>query len=320
MEMFWKKFKINFFPENENGFKPRVLRPKILFILAIILLIVKFLNFSWFLYYPNLESFAVVTSSELVKLTNTERASLGLNPLEINERLVQAAEKKALDMLNKGYFDHISPSGVNPWFWLSKTGYGYVAAGENLARDFTDSYYLHEAWMNSSTHRSNILSNKYDEIGIAVVEGQLNGKKTILAVQFFGKPFEQKQAVQPLIASNDNTMVVSKSFVEQEETILGEETDLLKGPDVFRTRESIENTKEVIKESGVVLGAFVSLAEKSYYIILIILILILILTILINIRVQYPKLIFTVIIFILLIVGILIFNGNEFLNKGIQVI
>jgi len=181
-----KRIKKAFIPHKENEFQPDILKPRSLFWLAVVLLLVKFLIFSWFFYLPLSSDFAVVTNSHLVELANQERVVLGLHPLKVNDKLVKAAQQKAQDMLNNNYFDHISPNGITPWYWLDKTGYNYIAAGENLAKDFTDSGILHNAWMNSSSHKENILNNKYREIGIAVVEGEINGKKTVLAVQFFG--------------------------------------------------------------------------------------------------------------------------------------
>ncbi|MDP1710228.1 MAG: CAP domain-containing protein, partial [bacterium] len=59
-------------------------------------------------------------------------------------------------------------------------------AGENLARDFCSAGATVDAWMNSPTHRENMLSENYKEIGIGVLEGNLAGADTTLVVQFFG--------------------------------------------------------------------------------------------------------------------------------------
>ncbi len=59
-------------------------------------------------------------------------------------------------------------------------------AGENLARDFSNASDAINAWMNSPTHKENILNPKYREIGVGVVEGDLAGSDTTIIVQFFG--------------------------------------------------------------------------------------------------------------------------------------
>ena len=76
-------------------------------------------------------------------------------------------------------------------------GYKYRYAGENLARDFSNASSAMDAWMNSPTHKENILNPKYKEIGIGVVEGDLAGTDTTIIVQFFGATYADK-VVQPI--------------------------------------------------------------------------------------------------------------------------
>lgn len=316
-------------PSKRNSFKPTILEPGNLFSLAIVLLVIKFLIFSWFYYYPKTSQFAIVTSSALTEMANKERVTLGLNPLNVNQQLIQAAQAKAQDMLNNNYFDHTSPSGITPWFWLDKAGYRYITAGENLAKDFTDSEFVHQAWMNSSSHRKNILNSNYQEIGIAVAEGTINGQKTILAVQFFALSAEvptkigtkaEEKPISP-VAVSDTSIELVKGEPSSAEATEDKEQSSLKGPLVFRQRENIESILEKPKNIlNTVKEESEALVQKVYFIILGLLGLVLLLTIFINIRVQYPKLIFTALIFIIFIAAIACFNGQEFLNRGIKVL
>ena len=89
-------------------------------------------------------------------------------------------------MINKDYWAHVSPDGTEPWKFFTDAGYQYRYAGENLARDFSNPSSAIDAWMASSTHKDNMLSSKYQEIGIAVLEGDLAGVDTTLIVQLFG--------------------------------------------------------------------------------------------------------------------------------------
>ena len=89
-------------------------------------------------------------------------------------------------MIKNDYFAHTSPAGINPWFWYEKDGYDYKYAGENLAINFLKAEDQHKAWMASPTHRKNILNDKYQEIGVAVDAGKINGQMAIIAVQEFG--------------------------------------------------------------------------------------------------------------------------------------
>ena len=308
-----------FFPSGRNDYQPLILRPKNLFILAIVLLVAKFMLFSWFFYYPKTSEFAAVTSTKLIELTNNERIANGLKPLKINENLSQAAEGKAQDMLINAYFAHTSPTGTTPWYWLEKNNYNYVAAGENLAKDFTDSEYVHKAWMKSPSHKANIMNENYQEIGIAVVEGEVNGKKTLLAVQFFGKTSTKKTTPKTETPTNVGVATTNSQATE------------------IKPVEIVSNTQEPIKEikgegivekptteKEIVLNDITEKSEpfvqKIYVIIAGLLSLVLLLTVFVNIRVQYPRLIFTSIIFIVLIGGLACFNGQMFLNRNIDLI
>ncbi len=131
-----------------------------------------------------------VNSQELIQLTNAERQKKGLPLLSENTKLNEAAFKKGQNMFEENYWAHYSPSGKDPWGFISNTGYKFSFAGENLARNFYNSPDVVNAWMSSPTHRDNILNSRYQEIGIAVLEGTLQGQPTILVVQEFGKPTE----------------------------------------------------------------------------------------------------------------------------------
>lgn len=129
-----------------------------------------------------------IDQQELIKLTNVEREKKGLSTLSENEKLTKAAYEKAKNMFEEDYWAHYSPSGKDPWGFISGAGYKFSYAGENLARNFYTSKETVDAWMASPTHKANILNNNYQEIGIAVLEGTLKGQKTTLIVQEFGTP------------------------------------------------------------------------------------------------------------------------------------
>lgn len=131
-----------------------------------------------------------VTQQELIKLTNEERQKIGLPTLIENPKLNQAALEKGKNMFAENYWAHYSPTGKDPWGFIQGAGYKFSYAGENLARNFYNSSEVVSAWMASKTHKENILNSHYQEIGIAVLEGNLNGQPTILVIQEFGGPVE----------------------------------------------------------------------------------------------------------------------------------
>jgi len=141
---------------------------------------------------------AAVVSAVLVELANGDRASGGFGILKINPRLVAAAQAKANDMAAKGYFAHTSPEGVDPWHWFKEAGYTFDHAGENLAVDFSDSGDVERAWMESPTHRENILNPRFTEVGIATAQGTYQGRPTTFVVQEFGTPTQSRVAGAPV--------------------------------------------------------------------------------------------------------------------------
>lgn len=131
---------------------------------------------------------ASVIVSTLVGLTNADRSSENLGTLSVNPLLTAAAQAKADDMAAKGYFAHTSPDGKTSWYWFKQEDYSFSYAGENLAVDFNDSDAVEQAWMNSPTHRANILNAHFTEIGIATAVGTYEGRTTTFVVQMFGTP------------------------------------------------------------------------------------------------------------------------------------
>lgn len=130
-----------------------------------------------------------LNQKDILDIVNSERVSAGLAPLGFNIRLSAMAEGKAVDMINKQYFAHVSPTGVSIADLAKIYRYEYIHIGENLALgDFTSSQDVMTGWMNSPGHRANILNSNYTEIGISVLLGNYQGREVWYAVQEFGAP------------------------------------------------------------------------------------------------------------------------------------
>lgn len=181
-----------FHPRRSNNHRARLLHPIALVYLSVIVVGFSLLLNSLSLLpekYETILGFASsITPSQVVEQTNAQRAQQGLPPLTMNAKLNQAAMAKAQDMMADQYWAHVAPDGTQPWSFIRNAGYSYKVAGENLARDFVNTNDMMAAWMASPTHRANIVSNRYTEIGIAVIDGTLQGYETTLVVQMFGSP------------------------------------------------------------------------------------------------------------------------------------
>jgi len=155
-----------------------------------------------------------ISSAELLADTNTERVKDSLPSLKINDELSKAAFLKAQDMFANNYWAHTSPTGVTPWKWLGDSGYNYDVAGENLAKNYPTSQATVDAWMNSETHRANILNGKYQDIGFAVVDGMIDGRNTTLVVAYYGAP-ATVAAVEGASDATNDAQVVYAAPIEQ---------------------------------------------------------------------------------------------------------
>jgi uncharacterized protein YkwD len=131
-----------------------------------------------------------LTASVVFVWTNKNREENGnLAPLKRNPLLDAAAMAKVQDILDRQYFEHVSPTGENVVDLAVAVGYKYLRIGENLALgDFLNEKDLLNAWMASPGHRANILDSRYEEIGVAVLRGVYKGRRVWVAVQEFGKP------------------------------------------------------------------------------------------------------------------------------------
>lgn len=129
---------------------------------------------------------------------NDIRSEKGLNALQWDEKLAEAANFKASDIIRRGYFDHVAPTGEMIWGTIEKDGYSYRAAGENLAIDFNNINDAYEAWLKSPSHLENIISSKYTDFGFGVAEGEFNGKQTKVYVQIFAS----KEPIYEQVFSN----------------------------------------------------------------------------------------------------------------------
>ncbi|MDD2753819.1 MAG: CAP domain-containing protein [Candidatus Portnoybacteria bacterium] len=204
-----------FVPQKGNNFLPKALKSKYLFLYSASLLAVKIALISLVLILPATDFFSSITASRLVSLINQERQSRNLPALALNDSLNSAAGLKVNDMATQGYFEHTSPAGITPWFWFKQIGYNYVFAGENLAMGFTETDEVFAAWMNSPTHRANILNPNFREMGLAVGTGNIQNRQETLAVLEFGKQAAQQPAktriAQPVPAKNTPAPSAPKS-------------------------------------------------------------------------------------------------------------
>jgi uncharacterized YkwD family protein/spore coat assembly protein SafA len=109
--------------------------------------------------------------SQVISLTNQERAKHGLPALKADWELSRVARYKSVDMRDKRYFSHTSPTYGSPFTMMKNFGITYRTAAENIAQGQTTAQAVVQAWMNSPGHRANILNKSMTHIGVGYAKG-----------------------------------------------------------------------------------------------------------------------------------------------------
>jgi uncharacterized protein YkwD len=126
-----------------------------------------------------------IKPESVLRLMNAYRAVNGLDPLTIDSRLDNVATARIDDMVERAYWAHVAPDGSKPFPLFPKYGYYYRSVGENLAKGFETAEVLVASWMESPGHRANILNPVFQNVGIAIIDGEPNRRavgKSIVVV------------------------------------------------------------------------------------------------------------------------------------------
>ena len=111
-----------------------------------------------------------------VCLMNSERAARGLQPLRRSATLEAGAARYAKTMVEERFFSHTDPSGGNvaTRMQADPAASAFDEFGENLgwaSFDLTTPRSIVEGWMESPTHRENVLYPRFDEVGVGIAPG-----------------------------------------------------------------------------------------------------------------------------------------------------
>lgn len=132
----------------------------------------------------------------MLSLINEERAKYGLAPLKMEMQLNDSAEDHSQWMLEQDVFSHTGAGGSSAGQRMQAAGFDFAGSwawGENIAWRSErgdagledDVRALHEALMNSPSHRANILNPDYEYIGIGIEIGDYNGWEAVMVTQNF---------------------------------------------------------------------------------------------------------------------------------------
>jgi uncharacterized protein YkwD len=125
--------------------------------------------------------------AEVLRLVNVERSTNGCDPVSADTTLAGVARAHSRDMAEKGYFDHDSPDGRDPFQRMRDAGYRYSWAAENIAAGQSTAASVMSSWMKSAGHRANILNCKLTELGVGLWK-DADSQYRIYWTQDFGTP------------------------------------------------------------------------------------------------------------------------------------
>jgi hypothetical protein len=105
---------------------------------------------------------------QIVQLANQARAAAGAGPLKWDTALAKAARQHCLRMAAEGPISHRYGGEPDLDQRAEQAGAHFSLIEENVAIGPTPAR-IHNEWMNSAGHRSNLLNPKVDRVGVAVV-------------------------------------------------------------------------------------------------------------------------------------------------------
>ncbi len=124
--------------------------------------------------------------SAMLDAVNAKRAEARLRPLKLNPTLTRMAEFYACRLVDGGFFSHDDPfDGSTVDSRAADFSYAFRKIGENLAAGQETPAAAVAEWMESTSHKANILDPGFVEIGIAVKCGGELGRYWVIE---FGRP------------------------------------------------------------------------------------------------------------------------------------
>jgi uncharacterized protein YkwD len=119
---------------------------------------------------PNTDPGVAVFETELLRLVNDYRLSLGKSPLVPSTLLGDAARAHARHMIEHRFFAHASPEGLTPAERLALANVDWTAVGENIAAGYSTPQAVFEAWLASPEHRANLESDSFTYAGVGYAQ------------------------------------------------------------------------------------------------------------------------------------------------------
>lgn len=119
---------------------------------------------------PNTDPGVTVFETELLRLVNDHRLTLGLAPLVPSTLLGDAARAHSRHMIDHRFFAHASPEGLTPAERLALANVDWSSVGENIAAGYATPQAVYDAWLASPEHRANMESDAFLYAGVGYAQ------------------------------------------------------------------------------------------------------------------------------------------------------
>lgn len=129
---------------------------------------------------------------DILKLTNIERAKVGVSPLIYSYDVEYGAQIRAEEIIDN--FSHTRPDGSRFFTVLPNLDYRYI--GENLALGYKSPEEVVAAWMRSDGHRENMLASKYQYLGVGIAKDD-DGRYRWVQIFYTPKATAEKPNLKP---------------------------------------------------------------------------------------------------------------------------
>jgi Cysteine-rich secretory protein family len=157
-------------------------------------------------------------ADEVLVMVNQARAEAGVPPLRANAALQQAAQSWAQYMAVNNYLNHFGRDGSTPADRMAAAGYQGETTGENLAKGFSNALSVMNSWLNSPSHRANILNPQFAETGVGVYTTAYG----TFWVQTFGGGSADQPATQIPLPPSVSTIAPAFSHMGEDVLISGQ--------------------------------------------------------------------------------------------------
>jgi uncharacterized protein YkwD len=109
---------------------------------------------------------------DFIRRVNALRQSIGCPELKWDDRIAAVAQSHSRDMVERNFYSHINPDGKDPFDRLDEADIPFSAAAENIASGPKTGKEAYLIWLNSPSHRQNMLDCRFLRHGVGRVRGR----------------------------------------------------------------------------------------------------------------------------------------------------